>query len=123
MCSALRSNLHRCFLFCLVTTMKRRRDGRTGMQLRPIAAEFSLLTSCDGSARLSIGDTDVLVGVQGPRPPKAIRFEDATGALVEVSLSSTCGFPGKCAQRNTRAEADCNQLSASLHDFRRRHQL
>lgn len=35
--------------------MKRRRDGRTEAQLRPMLAEFGLLAACDGSARLTAG--------------------------------------------------------------------
>jgi ribonuclease PH len=76
--------------------MARRADGRTAHQLRPMAAEFSLLAGCDGSARLTVGDTEVMVGVQGPRPPKALRLEDSTGALLEVVVSPAAGAACAC---------------------------
>lgn len=59
--------------------------------MRSMTANFSLLAGCDGSARLVVGDTEVLVGVQGPRPPKALRLEDSTGALLEVTVSPPAG--------------------------------
>jgi hypothetical protein len=82
--------------------MKRRRaDGRGASQLRPIAVEFGLLHSVDGSARLTLGGADgatattrVLVGVQGPRPPRVARFEDPERALVEVTVLPVSGAAG-----------------------------
>jgi hypothetical protein len=82
--------------------MKRRRaDGRGASQLRPIAVEFGLLHSVDGSARLTLGGADgatattrVLVGVQGPRPPRVARFEDPERALVEVIVLPVSGAAG-----------------------------
>jgi ribonuclease PH len=75
--------------------MSRRKDARTATELRGLSVDFGSLAGCDGSARLRCGETDVVVGVQGPRPPKAIRYEDATGCLVEVLLQPAYGQLGE----------------------------
>lgn len=86
--------------------MKRLRpDGRSANQLRPLAAEFGVLSTSDGSARLCLGDTRVLVGVFGPRPAKSLRFEDPHRATLEVVVLPPSGPAGK-------AEAD---LELALH--------
>jgi exosome complex RNA-binding protein Rrp42 (RNase PH superfamily) len=39
-----------------MATAAARRDGRTAQQLRPMTAAFGLLRTCDGSARLCVGE-------------------------------------------------------------------
>lgn len=85
-------------------------------ELRPMAAEFSSLASCDGSARLRCGETDVIVGVQGPRPPRAVRFEDATGCLIEVMLQPAYGQMGELA-RFSDPVGGAMSRRFSLHPF------
>ena len=84
----------------------RRRDGRLAGQLRPLSAEFGVLPSSDGSARLSQGDTSVLVSVFGPRPARSLRHEDPHGSTLEVVVLPPSGAAGK-------AEADAER---ALHD-------
>ena len=74
--------------------MLRRRDGRTIADLRPLDVELSLLSACDGSARLSCGGTVVLASVHGPRPARAARQEDPERARLEVHVAPAVGLPG-----------------------------
>ena len=75
--------------------MKRARaDGRTSSQLRPLSASLGTLSGCDGSAVWSAGETCVAAGVQGPRPARAPRLEDSTGATLEVCISGAGGSGG-----------------------------
>ena len=77
--------------------MKRRRaDGRTAWQLRPLDAELGGVRGCDGSARLCVGDTLVVVSVHGPRPAPA-RLEDAEGAALEVAVTVSAAGGGVVA--------------------------
>ena len=80
--------------------MKRLRpDGRSANQLRPLAAEFGVLSASDGSARLSLGDTRVLVGVFGPRPAKSLRYEDPHRATLEVVVELRATSTGTVLSR------------------------
>ncbi len=101
-------------LGCLFLKMKRRRDGRTANQLRPMAVEFSQLHSADGSARFSVGasnnlwlclfsphkmlagDTRILVGINGPRPARLFRLENPTCAVLDVAVLPAAGQAGAC---------------------------
>jgi exosome complex component RRP41 len=72
---------------------KRRRDGRESNQLRPLAADFGVLSAADGSARLAMGDTRVLAGVYGPRPVRSQRAEDPERAILDFSVVPASGVP------------------------------
>lgn len=134
-----------------IATHKRRRDGRTDTQLRPLSIEFGVLHSTDGSARFSIGkartavyrtkaeqhstdvavpvddsrrclaslpiagDTKVLVGVQGPRPPRSIRTENPDKAVLEVLVQPSSGPPGRNSIRHAN-DTFCDTQSFCIAD-------
>lgn len=76
----------------MATSGSRPDRSRTPAQLRPLACEWGVLHRADGSARMAIGDTCVLVGVYGPKTMKAGRVGDPDETAVAVSISgaSTC---------------------------------
>ena len=80
--------------------MKRRRDGRTNDQLRPLSAEFSVLAAADGSARLTCGDTSVLAAVYGPRPARSSKLELPDRGLLEVIVKPVSGARGAWWRRD-----------------------
>lgn len=43
---------------------ERRIDGRAPDQIRPVMVETGVITSAEGSARVKLGDTDVMVGIK-----------------------------------------------------------
>ena len=68
--------------------MKRlRTDGRAGHQLRPLSVDFAVVEAADGSARLCMGDTRVIVAVYGPRQPRSMRSENPRQATFDVTVS------------------------------------
>lgn len=70
---------------------KRRRDGRKLNQLRPFVAQQGFINRADGSAKLSVGDSSVIVGVYGPMKPKAARMERPDEAVIAVSVTTSDG--------------------------------
>ena len=53
--------------------------------LRPLSSERSLLTKCDGSARVRQGKSSALVGIWGPVDVRVNR-EDPEKAVVETTV-------------------------------------
>ena len=78
----------------LSVAMRRRRDGRSLSDLRPLSCDFGLLGTADGSCRLSSGATLVLASVHGPRPARTARHEDPERARLEVHAAPPIGLPG-----------------------------
>jgi len=71
-----------------------RRDGRGADQVRACAITLGGLPGADGGATVTLGDTWVTVGIQGPRPPRGLRFECPDGAVLEVLVSSVAATAG-----------------------------
>ncbi|XP_065832480.1 exosome complex component RRP46-like [Oscarella lobularis] len=63
------------------------------MNLRPLAAEQSLLSRADGSARFSHGSTSVLAAVYGPAEVKQSK-EKLNRATIDVVFKPKSGNPG-----------------------------
>lgn len=76
------------------STLSHRPDGRSPSQIRPLVADFGLLHAADGSARFAHGDTKVLVGVHGPRPPRGPRFENPERAVLDIKVVPASGGMG-----------------------------
>lgn len=74
-----------------------RRDGRGVGELRPCAITLGGLPGADGGASVTCGDTRVTVGVQGPRPPRGLRFESSDGAVLEIVVTSVAATPAATA--------------------------
>jgi ribonuclease PH len=62
----------------------KRRDGRSGNELRAFAADQGALFRADGSARMSHGSSTVLAAVFGPGQAKSRRSELIDRASVDV---------------------------------------
>jgi len=91
---------------------RRRADGRRDVELRPLGLEVGVLGSVDGSARWRAGDTMVLAGVQGPRPPRSVRVERPDRAVVEVTVVPATGMAG--AAERAAEEALAHMFSAVI---------
>lgn len=62
-----------------------RRDGRSALEMRPLRATQGVLYNADGSARLSAGGSEVLVGIHGPTEC-ALPRQDAARCAVTVTF-------------------------------------
>eukprot|EP01091_Cochliopodium_minus_P018817 TRINITY_DN7727_c0_g1_i1.p1 TRINITY_DN7727_c0_g1~~TRINITY_DN7727_c0_g1_i1.p1 ORF type:complete len:239 (-),score=44.84 TRINITY_DN7727_c0_g1_i1:26-742(-) len=71
-----------------------RKDGRKSNQMREISVEQSLLNRADGSAKLNLGDTSVIVAIYGPNEVK-MKNEIVEKATIEVIFQASSGKNGK----------------------------
>lgn len=62
----------------------KRHDGRKNNELRPLSCEQGALFRADGSARMSYGNTTVLVAVHGPGQAKTRRHEQIDRMKLDV---------------------------------------
>ncbi|KAF4707478.1 Exosome component 5 [Perkinsus olseni] len=68
-------------------------DGRKCAMLRPPTLELGLLPHKDGSARLGFGDTEVLVGINGPVENRFPLGVSTPGYPLDVSVRRASGMP------------------------------
>ncbi|TMW62954.1 hypothetical protein Poli38472_005572 [Pythium oligandrum] len=68
----------------MVADVTKRHDGRAGNELRPFACDQGALFRADGSARMSHGNSTVLVAVYGPGQPKSRRNEQVDRVTLDV---------------------------------------
>jgi exosome complex component RRP46 len=70
----------------------KRHDGRLGNELRPFACEQGALFRADGSARMSHGNSTVLVAVYGPGQAKSRRSEQIDRVTIDVCFKLEKGI-------------------------------
>ncbi|EER04722.1 Exosome complex exonuclease RRP46, putative [Perkinsus marinus ATCC 50983] len=68
-------------------------DGRECSMMRPPTLELGLLPQKDGSARLGFGDTEVLVGVNGPVENRFPLGVSTPGYPLDVTVRRASGMP------------------------------
>jgi ribonuclease PH len=78
------------------TQVHRRLDGRLANEIRSFASEQGGLFRADGSARMSHGNTAVLVAVYGPGTAKARRMEQSDKAVIDVCFKLEKGLTSAC---------------------------
>ncbi len=78
-----------------MTQVQRRRDGRVANEIRPFASEQGGLFRADGSARMSHGNTSILVAVYGPGSAKSRRHEQSDRAVLDVCFRVDHGLTSK----------------------------
>ena len=78
----------------IVGTNATRSDTREANQIRPLAAEQSLLNRADGSASFSHGTSSVLAAVYGPVQPKIMGKELIDQCAVDVVFKPLNGIAG-----------------------------
>ena len=72
----------------------KRKDGRKSNQMREISVEQSLINRADGSSKLILGDTSVIVAIYGPNEVK-MKDEIVEKATIEVIFQTSTGKNGK----------------------------
>lgn len=69
-----------------------RLNSRSLTKLRPISVKFGLISSADGSAEFSLGNTRVLAAVHGPVAAKS-RHEQIDRSTLKVTVESFNSAP------------------------------
>ena len=82
-----------------------RQDQRQSSHIRPIACEYGVISSADGSVKYSQGDTFVIVSIHGPKPTTH-REENIGQAHIEVCFKPAGGT----------SDARCKYLESEIHD-------
>ncbi|KAI9912720.1 hypothetical protein PsorP6_005291 [Peronosclerospora sorghi] len=75
-----------------MATKLQRQDGRCGNELRPLLSDQGALFRADGSARMSHGNSTVLVAVYGPGQARNWRNEKADKATLDVCFKLEKGM-------------------------------
>ena len=78
-----------------------RSDGRTANSVRQLNVEYGMLSQPDGSARLSLGDTSIFVGVYGPGEPRVPHglLLDRSSVVVSITPEVGAAVNGCCRVR------------------------
>lgn len=66
-----------------------RTDGRSRLSYRPLGVEANIIAQADGSARLHLGATDVLVGVKVCWQ----QLHSSSGSTSEAAAVAPCDLP------------------------------
>lgn len=91
----------------------KRTDGRGKGTLRPLACEFSCLTSANGSAMWKSGSAHTIAAVYGPVAPQNSNFERENSARISVMIKP--GTPSSTGSGNHRRFS--KQYETELEQF------